>query len=318
MRIADIQFVDLYLSDQYYDIKGLDGLPHRVPVPKHLVGQVQELHDACKVRFQQIAREEFSLRCLGMVLRITVLIDTYENVIFVVRRSPDIVRPINSLGYGHSIVELLMSREIRGLVLICGEMAAGKTSSASSLLVERMQRYGGVGIAIEDPNEGDLNGEHGKGRIIQLDSSRHSGGYPMLMRRAVRSGANAVLVGEIRDEESAWEALKAGLNGHLIISTIHGGGIVQGIERLQTFCQSKGNVSTVLADGLAVVIWQELERLASSGASKGITRLRSNFLVVRDQLEVKTKIREGKTSSVGHDIAAQATRLAWASAKGNQ
>src|SRR5260364_215261 len=73
-------------------------------------------------------------------------------------------------------------------------------------------------------------------------------------------GRGPDLIGEIRDEDTAFQALQASINGHLIIATIHAGDIVQAIERMQTFCNGRAsNTNDILADGLTIVIWQTLE-----------------------------------------------------------
>lgn len=317
MKINTINFVDLYLGDEFCDITGLAGAAERVPAPAGLEDDAKYLREACRKQFAALKEEEFALNVAGTIWRVTAYQDVSGNDIFTLRRSAATIRPLSGLGFGAPVLQLLLARDLRGLVLIAGEMASGKTSTAASVVVERLKQHGGIAMAIEDPPETALNGEHGKGRCIQLPVSRRRGGYREMLTRAMRSGARTILVGEIRDDDTAIEALRASINGHFIIATIHAGSVSQAIERLQTYCLSKApNTNAILADGLSMIIWQNLEKLPlppsqSGGPPRRTSRLRSEFLVIRDQVGVKAKIREGKLEALQQDVKEQAVRLAW-------
>ncbi|MFD2274658.1 ATPase, T2SS/T4P/T4SS family [Undibacterium arcticum] len=166
------------------------------------------------------------------------------------------MRPLADLGLAKPLIDKLLARDMRGLVLIVGEMATGKTSTASSLVVEWLKLNGGVGIALEDPVETPLNAIWGDGKCYQIPVSDRRGGYKSAMRKALRTGSNIMLIGEIRDETTAAEVLKASINGHYVISTLHAGGLVQGIERMSAYCKSElEDTNQLMADGLAMVIW---------------------------------------------------------------
>lgn len=318
MVINTLKFVDLYICEGFADIKGLDGSPHRVPAPPALAGDIAFLLGECQKHYEKVQEEEFSLNIEGAVYRVTVMTDVLDKDIFILRRSVATIRPLNSLGYGVPIQQALMAEGLRGLVLVAGEMAAGKTSTISSVFVERLKRHGGVGMALEDPPETALNGEHGRGRCIQIAVSRRRGGYKEPMTRAVRSGADIILIGEIRDEETAVEALRASINGHLILSSIHAGSLTQAIERLQTFSlQKASNTNSILADGLSMVVWQRIDKGEfvvggqDDGESRAVSRLRSEFLMVRNENTVKTRIRDGKLDGLIHDVKEQQAKMAW-------
>lgn len=317
MKINQISFVDLYLGDDFVDITGLAGAAERVPAPAALADDIKFLRDACRKQFMTLREEEFSLNIEGTIFRVTQYQDVTGKDIFTLRRSAASIRPMSGLGFGTPVLQLLMAKDLRGLVLVAGEMASGKTSTAATVMVERLKAHGGIGMAIEDPPETALNGVHGIGRCIQVPVSRRRGGYKEMLTRAMRSGARNILVGEIRDDDTAIEALRASINGHLILSTIHAGSISQAIERLQTFCLGKAsNTNSILAEGLSMVVWQSLETVPAPPASPNgpprvFSRLKAEFLVVRDQNGVKAKIREGKIDSLHQDVKEQATKLAW-------
>lgn len=100
----------------------------------------------------------------------------------------------------------------------------------------RLEAWGGICVAVEDPPEPFLNGRHGSGRCIQVPVSP-DGGYEEALILALRTRADFLFVGEIRDSSTAAQVIQASINGHLIISTGHAGSVTQGIERISALAQ---------------------------------------------------------------------------------
>lgn len=315
MKISQMNFVDLYLGEDYCDFTGLNGAGRREPAPLSLQEEIGSLREQCLQILRAEDEEEFSLVVDGTMFRVTAIRDVLNQDVFILRRSSASIRPLDSIGFHPYILNELMSADNRGLILIAGEMGVGKTSTAASVLKARLEKHGGIAVAIEDPPETNLNGLHGEGRCIQIRASRKNGGYQEQMRRAMRSGADTILVGEIRDDEPALEAIRGSINGHLLISTIHAAGPIEALERLQTFCKAKApNTNEILADGLSLIIWQALERVPLSSApgnNKYVTRLQSKFLFVRGKNSARSKIREGRFDQLVHDMHEQANQASW-------
>jgi len=319
LQINDIEFVDLYLGNGYADIKGLSGTTEsRVPAPAHLHDAIAALRTKCLDAFQAHEEPEFALTIGSTVFRITQVSDVDNENVFIVRRSSAQIRPFATLGFAPNFMRFILDQNLSGLVLVAGDMAVGKTSTAASLLVERLVIHGGVAMAIEDPPETLLNGIHGAGRCIQVPASRKSGGYKEHMTRAMRSGVNFMLIGEIRDDDTAAEVAKASINGNLIIATIHGGDIPQAIERLHAMCAGKvTNAYEILAQGLAAVIWQDLEKVPSHGSPDAASPSRSNATrlvlntLIFDEPSTRTKVGKGEVSKLMQEVADQAKRNAW-------
>lgn len=317
MKISEVSFVDLYLGDGFCDITGLDGAGHRMPAPASLGNELELLRKECKRICEAEGEAEFSLLVDGTIFRGTALEDVANKDVFILRRSAASILPVQSIGFSPMVLKELLRKDMKGLILFAGEMGAGKTSTLASVLNARLERHGGIAIAIEDPPETNLNGLHGEGRCIQVRASRKNGGYKEQMRRAMRSGADTILVGEIRDNEPAMEAVKGSINGHLLMATIHAGSPIEAIERLQTFCNGAGasNTNEILADGLAMVIWQTMERMKMPDTprqtGRHVPRIRSEFLIVRERTGVKTKIRKGLLDQLVHDVSEQSTQMAW-------
>ncbi|EIU1666866.1 Flp pilus assembly complex ATPase component TadA [Pseudomonas aeruginosa] len=308
--IVQAQFVDLYLGEGFADVKGLAGAgARRVEVPREWESHAQELLQICRQTLEELQDPEFAIVVDGVLLRVTQLEDAFNGgSVFVLRRSTAQVRSFEDIGYPSEVVSALMDPQLQGLVLFCGDMATGKTSSAASLILARLQTLGGVGFTVEDPQETNLSGQHGLGRCIQVRTSRRSGGYSEALLRTLRTGADLVLIGEIRDEDTAYQACKASLNGNLVISTIHAKNCPQAIERLITLAKPlASNAYDVVAEGIQAVICQEL---VSDGAARRLHAEPLLFTSV-DSVAMRDKIRRQQIHLLEDDVNRQARRSLW-------
>ena len=306
--IANANFVDLYLGETFCDVKGLHGaVSSRVPAPAEWDAELIELRARCRSAFTQLDELEFSVNLEGQLLRVTKVTDVNQQDVFFVRRSSAQIRRFDELGFPDHVIEQWRDPSLRGLVLVVGEMANGKTSTAAGMVVDRMQRHGGLTIAIEDPPETSLSGEHGAGRVVQVQATRKTGGYAEHLYHAMRTGADLIFLGEIRDQATASEALSASLNGHLILATLHAGNVTQALDRIVALAGPRfENAHEVLASGLGMVICQTLKRGA-------VTRMTAQSLVLGgpDSLGIREKIRQGNTRNVQQDIVAQTNSAMW-------
>lgn len=309
-KLTSIEFVDLYLGETFSEITGLGGIDELLPVPADLEPAVKDLRARC-LHFATVNKEvEFSIPVGESLFRVTMYTGVREKV-FVVRQPRADLRSPSELGLADNIIDALLDPDLRGLVLVGGEMKMGKTSTVGSIFRERVKNFGGIGFAVEDPPELNVEGRHGLGRIVSIWANRSNGGYPEQLRSGMRSGARIIFIGEIRDPETAAEAIRAGLNGHLILSTIHCEDIEGGIGRLHSLAAQKmEDAASVLAKGLAAFVWQTLESIQPRPGHFG-KRLRAKMLIAKDSESVKTKISEGNFSGLIHDIEQQASRRAW-------
>lgn len=316
--LAKLNFVDLYIGEDYCDIKGLDGAKDTLsPASLGLLNDVGVFRDRCQETYEAQGEPEFSVMIDGILFRGTALTDVLNKTIFTLRRSTAEIRPLDSIGLSPAVTRLVLDPRMRGLILVAGEMGVGKTSTLASMFRARVMEHGGLGIAIEDPNETVLNGQHGKGRIIQVRASRKNGGYREQLLCALRTGADEILIGEIRDEAAAFEVAQASVNGHMIFSTIHGTSIEHALERFSTKCQvMTPNANGLLADGLTAVVWQNLEKVPRQQPNTGYSkRLVSKVLMVAGDTAVMSKIRDGKFHQLAQDIEEQTRRTVWQGGK---
>jgi general secretion pathway protein E len=137
-----------------------------------------------------------------------------------------------------------------GMILVCGPTGSGKTTTLYAILrdIDITQRNV---VTIEDPVEIQLEGVT---QIPVNDSQGNS--FSALLRSVLRQDPDVILVGEIRDAETARVAVQAGMTGHLVFSTVHARDAISGMFRLLDL----GVEPYVVASGLHVVVAQRLVR----------------------------------------------------------
>jgi len=151
-----------------------------------------------------------------------------EKVVIRVLDQRTTILSLDSLGLlpdEHSrIMELLQARE--GIVLVTGPTGSGKTTTLYSML-RTVQGRGVNIVTVEDPVEYRLQG------IVQVQVNEKAGlTFPAALRSILRQDPDVILVGEIRDKETANIAIQASLTGHLVLSTLHTNDAASSVTRL--------------------------------------------------------------------------------------
>ena len=137
-----------------------------------------------------------------------------------------------------------------GVMLVCGPTGSGKTTTLYALLRTLDVEQRNV-ITIEDPVEIQLPG------VTQLPVNDEQGNsFAALLRSVLRQDPDVILVGEVRDPETAKIAMQAAITGHLVFSTIHTRDTIGTIFRLLDL----GVEPYMLAQGLSMVLAQRLVR----------------------------------------------------------
>src|SRR5882724_720960 len=159
----------------------------------------------------------------GVQLRVSIFPTTRGEKIVVRLFDPRDKRfELGTLGFEDSTLEGLLRalKRTSGLVLFTGPTGSGKTSTMYSSLCYIMQRDGtSISIStVEDPVEFNLP------MVSQTQINPTQGfTYAVALKSIMRQDPQVVMVGEIRDPETAGIAVQTGLTGHLVISTIHSG-----------------------------------------------------------------------------------------------
>ena len=122
------------------------------------------------------------------------------------------------------ISELLASPH--GMILVTGPTGSGKTTTLNAM-VRKLNGETDKIITIEDPVEYRIDG------ITQIQTDDKIGlTFSSLLRRILRQDPNVILIGEIRDAETAELAVRAALTGHLVLSSLHTNDAVSAVSRL--------------------------------------------------------------------------------------
>ena len=161
-------------------------------------------------------------------------------------------RDIDALGLAEKVRRALALALAapNGLVLATGPTGSGKTTTLYGAL-GRINADSRKILTVEDPVEYRLSG------INQIQVNARIGlGFPSLLRSIVRQDPDIIMVGEIRDEETARLAAQASLTGHLVLSTLHTNDAASGVTRLLDM----GIEPYLLAASLRAVLAQRLVR----------------------------------------------------------
>lgn len=147
-----------------------------------------------------------------------------------------------------------------GMVLITGPTGSGKTTTLYSALLER-NPFTTVMLTVEEPVEYQIPG------IRQVQVNPAAGiTFASALRAFLRQDPDVILVGEIRDRETAETAVHAALTGHLVLSTLHTNTAVETIPRLEEF----GITRSVMASALLAVMAQRLVRVLCPRCKKEV------------------------------------------------
>lgn len=136
-------------------------------------------------------------------------------------------------------------KQRRGMLLVCGPAGAGKTSTLYSLLHE-LQRLPRSTVTVEDPVECHLEG------ITQIEVNTKRGlTFPEAIRAMLRLDPDFLLVGEIRDPESAHVAITAAGSGQAMLSTIHARDAAGAVTALRNNGLKNWEISAALEVGVS-------------------------------------------------------------------
>ena len=154
---------------------------------------------------------------------------------------------LSELGVGTDVEQRLraIARRTQGILLVVGPTGAGKTTTLYALIDELRERPLGI-VTIENPVEYRIDGI----RQVQVDEKTGLT-FHSALRSTLRQDPDVILVGEIRDRETAQIAFNAALTGHLVLSTLHATDGVSALRRLRELGVDRHLVSSALVGVLA-------------------------------------------------------------------
>ena len=205
----------------------------------------------------------------------------------VIRLLPETIPNIEELGLPEVCRELV--QKPRGLVVVSGPTGSGKSSTLAAMINHLNHHFGRRIVTIEDPIEYVY--PNIKCTISQRQIGTDTTSFAEALKHALRQDPDTILVGEMRDFETASAALTIADTGHLILTTGHAPSAPQAVERIiDLFPHEERHLAqTRLASLLVGVLCQSLvPRLNDSGRVPAVEIMLANPAV-------RNTIREGKT-----------------------
>jgi type IV pilus assembly protein PilB len=214
----------------------IDGILYDLTSPK------LELHPAVVSRLKVMANLDIAERRIPQDGRIQVNVEGSivdlrfssmpgihgEKVVLRILDKSQAILDIDILGFDPEVLHRFKSllRRPYGLILVCGPTGSGKTTtlySAITMLNSREKNF----VTIEDPVEYQLE------NINQIQVKESIGfTFAKVLKHTLRQDPDIILVGEIRDRETALTAIQASLTGHLVLSTLHTNDAPSAVTRL--------------------------------------------------------------------------------------
>lgn len=146
-----------------------------------------------------------------------------------------------------------------GLFLICGPTGSGKSTTIASMVLHRAKRRREHVISFEDPIE-FVYPEDLPSLISQREMGTDELDFGLALRSALRQAPDVIIIGEIRDGETAEIALQASETGHVVVATLHTSSAAQTVQRFLKLIPSERLESSQasLADSMRLIMCQRL------------------------------------------------------------
>src|SRR3989344_1131030 len=200
-----------------------------------------------------------------------------EKVVMRILYSEKGVKPLDQLGLSETNLNIIREaiKKPYGLILITGPTGSGKSTTLYSMMNELDKEKSNI-VSLEDPVEYHMPDINQSQMMPEIGYTFASG-----LRSILRQDPDIIMVGEIRDKETAQLAIQAALTGHLVLSTLHTNSAVGAIPRLVDM----GVDPYLIAPTLIVSIAQRLARLIYPASRKLVPIDQSIKLQIEGQMK---------------------------------
>ncbi len=208
------------------------------------------------------------------------------------RHVPNEIPSFAWLGFPEDLAQRLVGHS-NGLVVITGVTGSGKTATLAALVDLLRQNVGKRVLTVEEPIE--YLHLPGGGLVTQREVGRDVDSFADGLKHGLRQDPDIILVGEIRDRDTAQMALSAAETGHLILTTLHTRDAKGALTRLvDIFPQEhQDDIRSQLAMSLRSVVCQHLLPTAEEGEKRALA-----LEVLHVNQQVQAAIRTGKIESI--------------------
>ena len=210
--------------------------------------------DISEKRIPQDGRTQIKIAGETLDIRVSILPTFYgERVVMRLLMQSSQIPQISELGFHDSLIGDVkkLLRHSHGIILVTGPTGSGKTTSLHSFLREVEEPHKNL-LTVEDPVE------YKSDNIAQIQVNEKAGlTFASALRSILRQDPDVIMIGEIRDEETASIAIRAALTGHLVFSTLHTNSAAATISRLADM----GIAPFLISSSLLGILAQRLVRV---------------------------------------------------------
>jgi type II secretory ATPase GspE/PulE/Tfp pilus assembly ATPase PilB-like protein len=258
---------DIHIEPYESDIKvryRVDGMLHDAGIPntfkffrEGITSRIKIISglDIAEKRLPQDGRAQVNLSGQNFDLRVSILPTRYGEAINIrILPQSTLISDLPALGMAENDVRKLTSLIFKphGIILVTGPTGSGKTTTLYTCMNLLLKHTENKILTIEDPVEYDMPG------IVQMQVHPEIGfTFARALRSMLRHDPDIMLVGEIRDLETAETAIRTALTGHLVFSTLHTNDAASAITRLLDM----GIEPYLIASSVEAILAQRLVRV---------------------------------------------------------
>ncbi|MFZ2204974.1 MAG: GspE/PulE family protein [Minisyncoccia bacterium] len=200
-----------------------------------------------------------------------------EKIVMRILDSEKGVKPLDQLGLSKTNLSILREAIKRpyGLILITGPTGSGKSTTLYSMMNELDKEKSNI-VSLEDPVEYHMPDINQSQMMPEIGYTFASG-----LRSILRQDPDVIMVGEIRDKETAQLAIQAALTGHLVLSTLHTNSAIGAIPRLVDM----GVDPYLIAPTLVLSVAQRLARATCPSSRKLVPMDQSIRIQIEEQMK---------------------------------
>ncbi len=201
------------------------------------------------------------------------------------------IPPFNTLNLPEVMLKTVMNAS-KGLVLVTGPTGSGKSTTLASIIEEINKKLKRVIVTIEDPIEYLLRDKNCF--IVQREVGLDTQSFARGLRAALREDPDIIMVGEIRDTETAEIALQAAETGHLVLSTLHTLDAKETVNRIIGMfkMELRDQIRQMLAGTLVAIFSQRLLPRADKKGAVPAVEILINTGAIREALLDPDRLEE--------------------------